>query len=480
MIEGMKELLRRIPGVDRLLLEPSVEALQASFPRHLVVQALQSCLEELRSEILEGRLSEEELDRRLEEIQDAVRRRLQDRLSFSLRPVINATGVLLYTNAGRAPLPGSAAARVAEIGSAYSNLEYDLQEGQRGHRDLHFERRMTRLLGCEAATVCNNNAAALVLTLNTLAFNGEVLVSRGELIEIGGSFRLPAIMEKSGARLREVGTTNKTRVSDYQEHCSEQTRLILRVHPSNYRIVGFTESPPLKELAALAGEQGIPLVEDVGSGLLFADDHPCLRREPAVQSSLQDGAHLVLFSGDKLLGGPQAGIIVGRRELIQRIRKNPLMRAFRVDKMTYAALEAVLLEYETGRYRETLPVWRLLCASAEEVARRARRLGPLLQQAGFTVEQVEGFSVTGGGAAPEERIPTCLLAIRSPGQPPHLLEEKLRSRDFPVLARIEQDRLLLDLRTVFPEQEGALIRAFQEIAEASFSRAPRTELPKNR
>ncbi|MDA2924941.1 L-seryl-tRNA(Sec) selenium transferase, partial [Acidobacteria bacterium AH-259-L09] len=329
---------------------------------------------------------------------------------------------------------------------------------------LHFEERICRLLGCEAATACNNNAAAVLLILNTLALGKKVLVSRGELIEIGGSFRIPAIMERSGAILKEVGTTNKTKVSDYRDAIARETALILRVHPSNYKIVGFTHRPQLPELVELARETKIPLAEDVGSGLLFPTSHPFLREEPSVQAVLTEGVDLVSFSGDKLLGGPQAGIIVGKKKLVDAIRRNPLMRACRVDKVTYSALEWTLIQYEKGTYEKTIPVHQMLCADAEQIKARAERVRDLLDSNVFRIEIKPGYSLIGGGSAPEEQIPTYLLAVTSGQRSVNELERGLRESTVPIVARIEDDQLMLDLRTVFPEQEDTIISAFAEIA----------------
>ncbi|MEE8160163.1 MAG: L-seryl-tRNA(Sec) selenium transferase, partial [Acidobacteriota bacterium] len=311
-----------------------------------------------------------------------------------------------------------------------------------------------------------NNAAAVLLILNTLALGKEVLVSRGELVEIGGSFRIPAIMERSGAILREVGTTNKTKTSDYREAIHEDTALILRVHPSNYRILGFTHRPLLQELVDLARDTGVPLVEDLGSGLLFSSSLPWLEREPTAESSLAEGVDLICFSGDKLLGGPQAGIIVGRKQWVDLIRLNPLMRACRADKMTCSALEWTLVEYEKGSQQSAIPVQRMLAAEAQEIRQRAEKLGGLLDKDVFHVEIKEGYSLIGGGSAPQEQIPTYLVAITSERYSVNELERHLRNFSVPIVARIEEDQLILDLRTVFPEQESIIVSSFAEMASS--------------
>ncbi len=454
-------LLRNLPSIDSLLKHEQAQELARRHSRELVLEEARSLLEGLRRWASRDSPQEDEFAQRLESLPQQLESRIKERLSPLLRRVINASGVILHTNVGRAPISQSLAQSMIEMAGSYSSLEYDLSQGRRGHRDLNFESRAVRLLGCEAATVANNNAAALFLLLNTLARGKEVLVSRGELIEIGGSFRLPAIMESSGARLREVGTTNRTRVSDYRDAIGEDTALILRVHPSNYKIVGFAQAPGLREMAQLSRERGIPLAEDVGSGYLFRTDHDCLRQEPSVSEAVSAGIDLVCFSGDKLLGGPQAGIILGRRDLISRIRKNPLMRACRVDKVTYAGLERTLIEYETGRWQETIPIYRMISTPPEEIRRRAQRLRDSLDSSLYAGQVIEGESLIGGGSAPEERLPTWLLAVQPLTGSASRQERRLRQRDPPILVRVEQDRLLLDLRTVFPRDDEEVAAAFQ-------------------
>ncbi len=436
---------------------PALQELYAVYPRAVVRAQAAAVLDELRGRIAAGRPVPEG-EELFEFLPAQVRVRLEQRFRPTLRRVVNATGVIVFTNAGRAPLGAAVAAHVAETAAAYSNLEYDLERGERGKRDQLVESRLRALTGAEAGTVCNNAAAALLLILNTLAVGRKVLVSRGELIEIGGSFRLPAVMEKSGAILREVGTTNKTRLSDYEEALDEETALILKVHPSNYRIVGFTHAPSLEEMVGLARRCGRPLVYDVGSGLLERSDLPALRAEPAVGDVIHAGTDLVCFSGDKLLGGPQAGLVVGRAELVDRLRRNPLMRALRVDKLGYAALERTLALYEQGRQQVELPVWRMLAAPAEELRVRAERLCERVGGGGVQVRVKQSWSLTGGGAAPEERIPSWAVAVRVP-EGAERLEVWLRSFRIPILARIEDDEVCLDLRTVFPEQDEVLEEA---------------------
>jgi len=465
-VENRKNaLFSRIPSVGRLLETPYASRLRREFSHGFAADLIGAYVERIRREIARGQLDNKQVDDRFSNFEKELKRFLRERLSPSLRTVINATGVIIYTNAGRSPLRYEILRDAADLAARYTNLEYDLDVGKRGHRDLHIESRILRILDCEAATVCNNAAAALLLILNTLALGKEVLVSRGELIEIGGSFRLPAIMEKSGAILREVGTTNKTKPADYSEAVDDRTALILRVHPSNYRVVGFTQRPDLEDLVRISKSAGIPLVHDIGSGYLFPTEHLFLRNEPVVEDSLRVGSDLVCFSGDKLLGGPQAGLILGRRELVGRIRKNPLMRAMRVGKITYSVLERTLVEYEQGTFERNLPIWRMINLSTEEIRIRAERILGRIDRKDFESELMDGFSLTGGGSAPEEQIPTCLISMTSNRFTPNQLEQHLRRFNPPILSRIEEDRLLLDLRTVFPEQDETVVQALQsEIA----------------
>jgi L-seryl-tRNA(Ser) seleniumtransferase len=430
-------------------------ALEARYGRRAVVDALRAEADHLRA-VVTQRTSFQDPGAAIEE---AAARRLARESSASLRPVINATGVIIHTNLGRAPLSDAAAAQVAQLATGYSNLEYDLEAGARGRRDVHAERLICALTTAEAACVVNNNAAGTLLTLAALAARREVIVSRGELVEIGGGFRVPDVMAQSGAVLREVGTTNRTRAADYAAAISDRTAVILRVHPSNFRIEGFTERPTVRELAALGKRFQIPVVDDLGSGWL-GGDAPAVRDEPSIQTTLADGADVVLFSGDKLLGGPQAGVIAGRRELIEKIRRHPLMRALRVDKMTYAALEATLQSYAAGRQHEDVPVARMIAATVDEIGRRAEALAAGLTATPLTARVIDGFSTIGGGSAPGATLPTRLLELRHPTLSANALEQKLRSLDPPVIARIENDAVVLDLRTVLVAQDDDLKHGF--------------------
>jgi L-seryl-tRNA(Ser) seleniumtransferase len=388
----------------------------------------------------------------------------------SLIGVINATGVILHTNLGRAPLSEGSLQRLTAIAAGYTNLEYDIDKGSRGRRDVHASRLLSRLTGAEAAVVVNNNAAATLLLLAALANGREVIISRGELVEIGGGFRIPDVMAQSGAVLREVGTTNRTRAADYAAALSDRTALILRVHPSNFTIRGFTERPDVGELVALGRRFNVPVAEDLGSGWLGwpdRDDLPePLREEPVVSESIERGVDVVCFSGDKLLGGPQAGIIAGRAEPLERIRRHPLMRALRVDKLTYASLEATLEEHAIGR-GESVPVVQMLRLTAEDIGRRADALARTLRDAGWQATVIDGSSTVGGGSAPGSILPTRLIQIERDTLPADQLEQQLRALDPPVIARIQEDRVVLDLRTVLPFQDGLLEEVLGRIANPS-------------
>jgi len=446
---------RVIPSIDELRQRPRVVALEQAHGSQATMTALRQAAAELRAALASG-TSATDLPNAVEEaavrIEGYAERHLTAQFRGSLRRVINATGIVIHTNLGRAPLPASALARISEVASGYCNLEYDLEEGVRGSRTAHAEPLLTALTGAEAAVVVNNNAAATMLILAALASGREVVVSRGELVEIGGGFRVPDVMAQSGATLREVGTTNRTRVTDYRAALGPRTALMLRVHPSNFTMEGFTERPSLHELVHAAREAQIPLVEDLGSGCLIES----LKSEPSVQASVAAGADLVCFSGDKLLGGPQAGIIVGRRELVQQLARHPLMRALRVDKLTLAALEATLIEHLGGRVVDTVPVLRMIETGANTIEARARELAARLTSNGWQVAVMSGVSAIGGGSAPGVELPTVLVAARHPDLSVTALERRLRSLDPPVIARIESDQLVLDLRTVLDDQDNTL------------------------
>ncbi len=461
--EQRAALLRQIPSVDELLSRPRLVPLAEQRGRALIVESARAVLEELRQLAARDAEAAAAMLASAGVLEDRITAEVERALAYSLRPVINATGVILHTNLGRAPLSAAAVERIRETAATYSNLEYDLVAGERGKRDVHTARLLARIAGAEAAIVVNNNAAAVFLVLNALAKGGEVIVSRGELIEIGDGFRIPDIMSESGAVLREVGTTNRTRLADYERAINERTRLLLRVHPSNFRVVGFTERPSLDDLVALGRRANVPVFEDLGSGCLV-DLSAYGFDEPVVHLSLAAGASVVSFSGDKLLGGPQAGVIAGKKELVERIRRNPMFRALRVDKLTIAALEATMNAYLRGALDE-IPALRMIRMTAGEIERRIAgflpRLRSQLPAGEAQVEVLPGESVIGGGSTPAQHLATHLVAIHSKRFSTTQLEARLRkpAASVPVLARIVEDRLVLDLRTVLPEQEEALAAA---------------------
>jgi L-seryl-tRNA(Ser) seleniumtransferase len=450
-------LLRRLPSVDELLLRPLLAALCEKVDRVFALEAAREVLAELRREIMESGFSQSAPE--LENLESYLLQRLQKELSASLRTVINATGVILHTNLGRAPLPAGVSEEFRRSATQYSNLEYDLATGERGNRDAHTSRLLQRLTGAEAAVVVNNCAAAVLLTLAALARGGEVIVSRGELIEIGDGFRIPEIMEQSGAILREVGTTNRTRLADYEQAINEKTRLVLRVHPSNFKVTGFTEKPEIAELVELGKRAGVPVVEDLGSGCLVDLSKNGIN-EPIARASVEAGFSLVLFSGDKLLGGPQAGMIAGKKELVAKVRRHPLFRALRVDKLTIAALEFTLRSYLRAAWEE-IPALRMIRMTREEIAARASNFVQQVRLNDVQIEVVDGASLIGGGSTPEQSLTTKLVRINSAKRSAGELESRLRAGHggISVIARIEEDSLLIDLRTVFPEQEPALLDA---------------------
>lgn len=459
---AIQSYLRKLPSVDELLREPAVQWLLEALPRWAVVEAVREVLNKKRQEALAGRFASAELSLPL--ILEELKKEAERKVRPNLRRVINATGIILHTNLGRALLSEEAASQLLEVARGYSNLEYDLGKGERGSRQAHLEGLLMKLTGAEAALVINNNAAAVLLAINTLADGKEVIVSRGELIEIGDSFRIPDIMRKAGGILKEVGTTNRTYLRDYEAAISERTALLLKVHTSNFRILGFTASVPLSELVELGRRLSIPVMEDLGSGALLDLSKLGLKvKEPVVAESVKAGADLVTFSGDKLLGGPQAGIIVGKKKLIERLRRNPLARAVRIDKFTVAALEATLRLYlDEKEAIKKLPVFKALSLPLAEVEARAKRVtekveGPCRGRLTITLE--DGLSEVGGGALPLEAIPTKLLSLRSPSLPPEELEARLRLYDPPVMARIKDEKVLLDLRTVLEEELEALVEA---------------------
>jgi L-seryl-tRNA(Ser) seleniumtransferase len=449
--------LRQIPSIDRLLGEQTVLPLLAAYGREQTVSGLRATLDAVRAEVQDGADVPDAaaLAARTDDL-------LQARLSPTLRRVINATGVIIHTNLGRAPLSAAAQAAMEAVGRGYSTLEYDLAKGRRGHRTTHAEQLLCELTGAESALVVNNNAGAVLLALRGLGQGRGAIVSRGQLVEIGGGFRVPDVMAQSGARLIEVGTTNRTHLRDFAAaiETHEDAALILRAHHSNFRIVGFTTEPSLDELVALGDEHGLPVVDDLGSGALFDTTEFGLAHEPTVQESVQAGAAVVCFSGDKLLGGPQAGIIVGKATYVDPLKRHPLTRALRADKLCLAALQTTLLHYLKEEALEQVPIWRMIGAPIEAIERRAQEWVQALKDDDVAAEVVDGESTVGGGSLPGEVLPTKLVALAVPH--PNEVVDALRAANPPVIARIEDDRLVLDPRTVLEEEEEGLLAAVKE------------------
>ncbi len=459
--------LRALPSVDELLRMAWPDSPAEACPHWAFLAAAREVLEEARTAIRAGRPPDPK-SLAIEALVDAARARAARLLRSNLTRVINATGVVLHTNLGRAPLAPAAIALAAETAGRYANLEYDLAAGARGSRQAHVEALLCELTGAEAALAVNNNAAAVLLAINTLADGREAIVSRGQLVEIGDSFRIPEIMRKGGAVLREVGTTNRTGLADYAAAIGPQTGLLLKVHPSNFRILGFTAEVSTAELSRLGREHGIPVFEDLGSGALVDFGAFGLRGEPVVAESVRAGADLVSFSGDKLLGGPQAGVLVGRREVVQAIRRNPLARAVRIDKLCLAALEATLGLYrDPEAARREVPILRMLAEPAEAVAARARRIVDRVAASaagpGLKLSLEPGTSEVGGGALPLEAIPTTLLTVELPGVSARSVEVRLRTHDPPILVRIKEDRVRIDCRTVQDDEVEAVAGALQAL-----------------
>jgi L-seryl-tRNA(Ser) seleniumtransferase len=444
--------LSQIPSVDRLLRTESGQLLQQEFGHALALDGLRSALDSLRPAVAGGQPLPE-----MEEIVRAARTQVGSWLESTLRPVINASGVIIHTNLGRAPLSRAATAALQQTAGGYCSLEFNLSSGQRGSRQTHAESLLRRLCRAEAAMVVNNNAAAVLLALAGLARRREVLISRSQLVEIGGGFRIPDVMRQSEARLVEVGTTNRTHIGDYEHAIHSQTALIFRAHHSNFRIVGFATEPGLEELVELGGRFQVPVFDDLGSGALLDTAEFGLAHEPMVQESLQRGAGLVAFSGDKLLGGPQAGILVGRRQLIDPLRRHPLARAVRPDKLCLAALEATLRHYLLGEATRQIPVWQMIAADFVELCRRAENWRQQLGQGRL----VEGQSTVGGGSLPGETLPTRLLAVST--SHPNAVAAQLRNLADPIIGRIEADELLFDPRTVLPYQDTQLLNGLSQV-----------------
>jgi L-seryl-tRNA(Ser) seleniumtransferase len=440
------DLLRRLPAVDTLLTTEAGRSLIARFGRRAAVEAVRAVLDSARNRIQAGEDTVHEIGALLVQADEQLTRAFQP----TLRPVINATGVIIHTNLGRAPLSEAAQQAVIEIAASYSSLEYDLDSGKRGSRAVHAERLLREVTGAEAALVVNNNAAALVLILSALAKDREVIISRGQLVEIGGGFRIPDVMAQSGAKLVEVGTTNRTRASDYRQAITNHTAVLMRAHYSNFKQIGFTEDTSLADMAEVAHQHDLLLVDDLGSGALLDTAAYGLEHEPTVQESLAAGCDLVSFSADKLLGGPQAGIIAGKKVLIDRLKRHPLARAIRADKLCLATLSATLLHYRRDEAIDTIPVWRMITRPLEDIRAAAERWA-----AATGGSTRSGESTVGGGSLPGATLPTILLALPVPH--PDEFARRLRSAPTPVIARIADGCVLFDPRTVLPAQESALL-----------------------
>jgi L-seryl-tRNA(Ser) seleniumtransferase len=469
MSDDKINMFRMIPAVDRLLEKLLTSERSLSYPRSLVLAAINDVLDDTRKKI-EGDAIKDLTELGIDSISEKVVKRLEVAARPSLRPVINATGVVIHTNLGRSILAERVLARVMSIGGGYSNLEYDLEEGKRGSRHSHVEGILRELTGAEAAIVVNNNAAAVLIALETLARGSEVVVSRGELVEIGGSFRIPDVMKKSGAKMVEVGTTNKTHVKDYEEAIGPDTALLLKVHRSNFHIIGFTEEVATSQLAELGRRHGLPVMEDLGSGCMVDLSEYGLAKETTVRDALAGGVDIVTFSGDKLLGGPQAGIILGRKDLIDAIKQNQLARALRIDKLTLAALEETLNIYRDEKTAlKEIPTLRMICqdyGSLKTKAGRLARMIGMLDTEAFSIDQVNGVSKVGGGALPLMELPTRLLRLTPMGISARFMDEWLKSCKTPIIIRVEKDSVLMDVRTIRDEELKTVAQAIRELASA--------------
>lgn len=458
-MENRQMLLRGLPKIDELLLDEQLVFFMETTPRSVVVDAARELIDELRKEILSG---ERESVPEKEELISEICENITGKKKRNLRPLINATGVVLHTNLGRANLCRAAVESVLSVCDSYSNLEYDLKKGGRGVRHDHIEKIISRITGAEAAMVVNNNAAATMLCLSALAYGKEVVTSRGELVEIGGSFRIPEIMEQSGAHLKEVGTTNKTKPSDYRNaYNPETTGAFMKVHTSNYRIVGFTQEVSLKEMVELGKEYSLPVIYDMGSGLM-ADLSRYGVDEPTVVDAIRDGADVVLFSGDKLLGGPQGGILIGKKEYIDKMKKHPLARALRVDKMTLAALEATFFEYlDMENAKKTIPVLKMITVSEEELCEKCGKLAAAIRERtdAFLLGSLPCKDQIGGGSAPTVKLNGMAVSVSSQKIPAEKLERFFRKAEIPVIVRVAHDEVLLSVRTIKEEEFPAVAEA---------------------
>jgi len=470
MGKDKKEMFREIPAVDRLLASPDLELILSKHPRNLVLKAINEVLDHIRKGIESDRF-EDPSEIGVKPVSIMVKERVELLACSSLRQVINATGVVIHTNLGRSILAERVLQRFRPLSGGYTNLEYDLDLGKRGSRYSHVEEILKELTSAEAAMVVNNNAAAVLICLETLAKGREVIVSRGQLVEIGGSFRIPDVIKKSGARMVEVGTTNKTHLRDYEEAIGPDTSLLLKVHQSNFHIVGFTEDVEISQLVSLGDRYGMPVMEDLGSGCLVDLSKYGLTKEPSVQEVLTQGADLVTFSGDKLLGGPQAGIILGRRDLVEAIKDNQISRALRIDKLTLLALEETLKIYRDERDAlQEIPTLRMICQPYKTLKTKAKRLARMigaLDTDAFTIDMTDGNSMVGGGALPLQELPTHLLCLMPNKISAQYMDEWLKSYDPPIIVRVDQDNVLLDVRTIQDMEMKTVARAIRELASVS-------------
>ncbi|WP_066507042.1 L-seryl-tRNA(Sec) selenium transferase [Abyssisolibacter fermentans] len=462
-----KKLFNKLPKVDEILKEEGINNILKAVSRNIVLESVREEIDMIRNRIINNNINEEELEKILSNIIDSIIDRVTKKNKNKLQRVINCTGTIIHTNLGRSLISENAANQLLKVASSYSNLEYNLDEGKRGSRYSHIEYIIQKITGAEAAMVVNNNAAAVMLVLSTMAKNKEIIVSRGELVEIGGSFRIPDVMEQSGCKLVDVGTTNKTHPKDYVEAIGEETAALLKVHTSNYRIVGFTESVSLDELVSIGKEHNIPVIEDIGSGVLLDLTKYGLDYEPTVQESIQKGVDIVTFSGDKLLGGPQAGIIVGSKKYINKMKKNPLTRAIRVDKFTIAALETTLKHYlDENEAIEKIPTLRMLTMPINEIIEKAETLKNKLDTIDdyrFSYKIVDVYSQVGGGAMPLERIPSCAIEITSETVSVNKVEKELRKLDTPIIVRMYNDKIYIDLRTVDIQELNIIKNGFLQV-----------------
>ncbi len=468
MDERRKEMLKKLPKIDEVILLLEKQDIYALAPRDIVKETCRMVVQNLRGKIVDAKKKGlAEIPPDASDVAREVEKLIRGLYRYNLRRLVNATGVILHTNLGRAPLCPEALQRILEVGKGYSNLEFDLIKGKRGQRYDHVSRLICALTHAQDALIVNNNAAAVLLVLNTLSEGKETIVSRGELIEIGGEFRIPEIMRKSAARLREVGTTNRTRLSDYEKAINKETGLILKVHASNFRIVGFTEEADMESLVALGQSHGIPVMDDLGSGCVINLDNYGLEHEPTIREVLACGVDVVTFSGDKLLGGPQAGIILGRKEILEKIKRNPLNRALRIDKLTLAALEATLIQYlNPVNAVKKLRSLQALTEPVETVKKRAHKLINKLQKSNFDSLDFflrDDFAAAGGGSLPTQKIPTVLVGIKNKKMHASRLEEKLRKLDVPIIVRVDKNEIFIDLRTVAEDEFTFIVEGLRQI-----------------